>query len=149
MLLTDYIKDCMKDEEFKKYYLKESLGEDMEEEVKLILDEPEDKLPEVQLEEPLEVEAKDEDLDNALISQYNNEITNIYSDIDLLNSLLISFENMNDEAKDTLNSIIDDRYYHIGLIQSLVNEMNPKIKELISADTEEIEDKIELEEPEE
>ena len=132
MLFQDYLNNCLKDEELKKYYLEESLGEDMKEDTRLILPEDDEEvLPEVVLEEPLEVEISQEDLDQALMSQYNNEISNIYNDIDNLNSILVSFDSLDEETKKTIEGIIEERYVHIGLLQSLANDLDPKIKELI------------------
>lgn len=141
----------------------------LKEDVKMELEEPIEEvevLPDAIPSEPIEVstepEVSEEERKNALVSTLNNAIMDIYSEMDNLNSILLSFDNLTEEDKATINNILDDRALHIGMLQSIVSKVDPRTSELIYQGMtdevelgDEVEDEveddglIELEEPEE
>ena len=120
--------------EFIRTALDEKLVEDDIELLELPEDEPiENKdLPDAIPEEPIIVstEVSPEVEDNAMYMALSGEVRDTLLDIENLKSLVVTFaDNEDEEVINTLNSIIDDRTIHSGLLQGLMDKFNSKVGE--------------------
>ncbi len=121
---------------------------------KILLEEPEgdavvlmdpDKLPDVELTKPLEVEepqVSEEDKTNGYINMLSTEISDTYNDISNLKSVLVSLgQDLPDreDLKEIINSIIDERTIHVGMLQKAIDLLSESHKELLDAGEEKAE----------
>jgi len=120
--------------------------------VKILLEEPVDsvqmnvdELPPVELDKPIEIEApqvSEEEKSASFIDVLSSEIGEIYNDISTLKSILttLSVEMPGrDDIKDILNSVIDERTMHVGMLQKAIEMLNEGHKELVDAGEEKAE----------
>ena len=121
---------------------------------KLLLEEPEDieavemsvdELPPVELDKPIEVEepqVSEEDKSNSFIDVLSMEMSETYNDISSLKSILTTLNNElpnRDDIKDILNTIVDERAMHVGMLQKAIELLNEEHKELVDAGEEKAE----------
>ena len=112
---------------------------------KILLEEPVDsvqmsvdELPPVELDKPIEVDelqVSEEEKSASFIDVLSSEISETYNDISNLKSILttMNVELNRDDIKDILNSIIDERTMHIGMLQKAIDMLNDEHKELLDA----------------
>ncbi len=133
---------------------------------RILLEEPE--LPAVDITGPITVtddeiapvtqeeEVSEETTKDAFISLIANEIANNYSSIDSFKSIknTLTTSTLDDSLKESVSEIIegiiDNRTLEIGMFQTILEQLDPDMKELISdgksvAEEETQEEKIELE----
>lgn len=118
--------------------IEESLKEDKEdiEDDLLMLDEPIEELPDAIPEEPIVVSTEAEDtiepevIDNGIYMSLSSELRDTLQDIENLKSLTVTLAN--DEGREDLinelNSIIDDRTIHVGILQGLMETFDAKVE---------------------
>ena len=121
---------------------------------KLLLEEPEDieavemsvdELPPVELDKPIEIEepqVSEEDKSNSFIDVLSMEMSETYNDISSLKSILTTLNNElsnRDDIKDILNTIVDERAMHVGMLQKAIELLNEEHKELVDAGEEKAE----------
>lgn len=109
---------------------------------KILLEEPEDEvLPPAEPSEPIVVssEPTEEDVlpeikDNAISGLLTSQLTSIYGDIDNLKSVVTTIALESPEKQDVidiLNSIIDDRTVHIGMLEQALGLVDSKHADLV------------------
>lgn len=99
------------------------------EKVELPEDEP---LPDAIPDEPIVIstEVPEEVEDNAIYMALSSELRDTLLDIENLKSLVVTVADSTDDAEviNSLNSIIDDRTIHSGLLQGLMDKFNTKVE---------------------
>ena len=119
---------------------------------KILLEEPVDsvemkvdELPPVELDKPIEVEetqVSDEVKSNGFIDMLSYEVSEVYNSISSLKSVLTTLDSElsnRDDIKDILNTIIDERTIHIGMLQKAIDLLSDDHKELLDAGEEKAE----------
>ena len=121
---------------------------------KILLEEPKDieavemsvdELPPVELDKPIEIEepqVSEEDKSNSFIDVLSMEMSETYNDISSLKSILTTLNNElpnRDDIKDILNTIVDERAMHVGMLQKAIELLNEEHKELVDAGEEKAE----------
>jgi len=124
--------------------------EDVEDDL-LMLDEPIEELPDAIPEEPIVVSTEAEDtiepevIDNGIYMSLSSELRDTLQDIENLKSLTVTLANEEgrEDLINELNSIIDDRTIHVGILQGLMETFDAKVE---PAEEEKEEETIEVEE---
>ena len=105
---------------------------------KILLEEPEDTLPDVELKEPIvistEEEIPEEQVKSSVSNLISSEISGIYDNIANLKGVLLAIqEELPDrqDLTDILNEIIDERTVNIGMLQQMLALLDDKQKDLL------------------
>lgn len=115
---------------------------------KILLEEPVDALPAVELTEPITVtdaeiaqvaepEVSEETTKDAFISLIANEVSNNYNNIDSYKSIksTVKESNLDESIKEsiieTVEGLIDNRTLEIGMLQTILEQLDPDMKQLI------------------
>lgn len=107
----------------------------------ILLDEPIDELPPVEI-SPTNIEEPKEDNEiknNAMSSIIANEISNTYTSIDSIKSIIATISSEMPEREDVvaiLNQLVDDNTIHIGMLQKAMDLIDGKSSDLIDAGVE-------------
>lgn len=128
---------------------------------KILLEEPEDKLPAVELTEPITVtdveiaqpEVTPEVEKDAFVNLITTEISNAYTAIDSLKSISVTLDSSNIDdsvkasVKEIIEGIIDNRTLDVGMLQTALEQINPEMastiedgEELATTNTDELKD---------
>lgn len=95
-----------------------------------------DAIPEEPIVVPTEPEIPAEIETNALSGLITGELTNVYSNIDSLKSIVSTIAAEFPERQDVidiLNTLIDERTMHVGMLQQALELVDGKHKELVDA----------------
>ena len=123
---------------------------------KIILEEPEDEvtdkveistepLPDAVLDEPIKIDEpiiSDELKQNSFVDMLSGEISDVYSNISALKSVLTTLGldlPERTDVQDILNEIINERTMHVGMLQKAIDLLNEEHKELLDAGEEKAE----------
>ena len=107
----------------------------------ILLDEPIDELPPVEV-SPTEIEEPKVDTEiknNAMSSIIANEISNTYTSIDSIKSIIATISSEMPEREDVIsimNQLVDDNTIHIGMLQKAMDLIDGKSSELIDTGAE-------------
>lgn len=116
---------------------------------KILLEEPEDALPAVELTEPITVtdteiaqvaepEVSEETTKDAFISLIANEVSNNYNNIDSYKSIKSTVkessldESIKESIIETVEGLIDNRTLEIGMLQTILEQLDPDMTQLIN-----------------
>lgn len=114
---------------------------------KILLEEPVDELPAVELEQPITVtdtelekvaeEVPEEVEKDAFISLFANEVSKNYNDIESFKSIksTLGESNLDESTKEsiieTVEGLIDNRTLEIGIFESILEQLDPDMTKLI------------------
>lgn len=112
---------------------------------KILLEEPEDILPAVEITEPITVtdteieqpEVTPEVEEDAFVNLITTEISNNYTAIDSLKSIKVTLDasTLDEDKKASVNKIIEDiidnRTLEIGMFQTALEQLNPEMSSTI------------------
>lgn len=112
---------------------------------KILLEEPEDTLPAVEITEPITVtdteiaqpEVTSEVEEDAFVNLITTEISNNYTAIDSLKSIKVTLDasTLDEDKKASVNKIIEDiidnRTLEIGMFQTALEQLNPEMSSTI------------------
>lgn len=112
---------------------------------KILLEEPEDILPAVEITEPITVtdteiaqpEVSPEIEEDAFVNLITTEISNNYTAIDSLKSIKVTLDasTLDEDKKASVNKIIEDiidnRTLEIGMFQTALEQLNPEMSSTI------------------
>ena len=124
---------------------------------KIILEEPEDievdkvemnvdELPPVELDKPITIEEpviSEEDKKNGFINMLSGELSETYSNLASLKSIVVTLDSdlpEQKDVKDIIEEVINERTIHIGMLQKAIDLLSEDHKELVSAGEEKAEE---------
>jgi len=119
------------------------LGESLTDETDLIVDDSSSESPVDSTPIETETVVTPEVEENAFSSMITSEISKSWDALDSCKSILATLQSEKPEAKDAstiLNSIIDERTIHIGMLQKVLEDISPKQVELIKQGEEKAEE---------